>query len=221
MSRFFLRFRRRLCGDGVSLAGLLVLSAVLSFWRRCLIRLICLLSFFLGDTKWWLDFFLASSLGDAGDPGELLLADCRRCLLDKSLLFAPLVGKSGVKLTVRSAEALLLRRPRASGGCNLEVCSTAVTTPSLKGASRIEKEGAPGVRRGLGSSLVTKLLATLSLSRSTSCSATASGTNISTLVRDLKWNSACLSYSSTCQILVALSNLIRVLEIVNGCAVQL
>ena len=106
-------------------------------------------------------------------------------ILQLALLFATLVGKSGVKLTVRSTEAaLLLRRPcAASGGCNVEAwCSTAVTTPSLKGASRMEK-GAPGVRRGLDSLLVVKLLATLTLS--TSSSAAASGTNMSTLVLDL------------------------------------
>ena len=97
-----------------------------------------------------------------------------------------------MNVTLRSAEALLLRRPRcdaaASGGCNVEVCSTAVTTPSLKGASRMEKEGAPGgVRRGLGSSVLTKLLATLATAGSSSPA--ASGTNIAILDRrDLMHN---------------------------------
>ena len=45
------------------------------------------------------------------------------------------------------------------------------------------EKGAPGVRRGLDSLLVVKLLATLTLS--TSSSAAASGTNMSTLVLDL------------------------------------
>ena len=66
----------------------------------------------------------------------------------------------------------------------MEVSSTAVTTPSLKGASRMEKEGAAGDLRGLGSSVLTKLLAMLTLSISSSV-AGGPGTVMAMLDRDL------------------------------------
>ena len=65
---------------------------------------------------------LHESLKNDYEVKVLLLYYSHDSILQLALLFATLVGKSGVKLTVRSTEAaLLLRRPCvASGGCNVE-----------------------------------------------------------------------------------------------------